>query len=124
MRRQEVGGLAALSALTVAAAAAGWLRCPLAALYHIPCPGCGMTRALVLLARGHVEASLQMNALAVPSLVVGALVAVAVLQPASRAGAGRRLTRVAITSGIVVYAAALLLWGLRWFGLFGGPVPV
>ena len=25
---------------------------------------------------------------------------------------------------VVVYAAVLVLWTLRWFGLFGGPVPV
>src|SRR5581483_1902942 len=48
MRQRQVGGFAVLGAVGVAAAL-GWIRCPLAALYHIPCPGCGMTRAMVLL---------------------------------------------------------------------------
>ncbi len=130
MRRQEVGGLATLGGLTAVAVALGWVRCPLAALYHIPCPGCGMTRAILLLASGRLEASLRMNALAVPALVAGLTLTAAALQGA-RSGGGPAaptprtpLAQAAITGSIVVYAAAVLLWGLRWFGLFGGPVPV
>jgi hypothetical protein len=129
MRRQGVGGLAAAGLMGlagVAAAALGWVRCPLAALYHIPCPGCGMTRAVLLMASGRVEASLRMNALALPTLAAGIALSAVALQSARRRGAGgpTRLARVAITSSVVVYAAALTLWALRWFGLFGGPVPV
>ena len=36
----------------------------------------------------------------------------------------RRTGRAAIALAVVAYAAAIALWGLRWFGLFGGPVPV
>ena len=106
------------------AAALGWLRCPLAALYHIPCPGCGMTRAVVLLFHGRIGDSLRMNALAAPVLGASLALAYAALQgDASTTDHGRRL-RAALMTTAVTYGAAVALWGLRWFGLFGGPVPV
>ena len=35
--------------------------CPSKLIYHIPCPGCGVTRATLLLLKGHVADSLTMN---------------------------------------------------------------
>jgi hypothetical protein len=35
-----------------------------------------------------------------------------------------RFARVVLACGAVVYAALFALWGLRWLGLFGGPVSV
>ena len=35
-----------------------------------------------------------------------------------------RSGRAVIAGAVVVYAAAMALWALRWFGFFGGPVPV
>lgn len=32
--------------------------------------------------------------------------------------------RLALVAVVFVYVASLVLWGLRWFGFFGGPVPV
>lgn len=37
------------------------LSCPVMALFHIPCPGCGMTRALKCLLRGDLAASFAMH---------------------------------------------------------------
>jgi hypothetical protein len=34
------------------------------------------------------------------------------------------LGRVALGALALVYVATLVLWGLRWAGYFGGPVPV
>jgi hypothetical protein len=127
MKQRKVVVFAVLAATGVAAAL-GWIRCPLAALYHIPCPGCGMTRAMLLLLTGHVEASLRMNALAVPVALASAALALAALDeaPARTPGGARggaRL-RAAFTALAVTYGAAVALWALRWFGMFGGPVPV
>jgi hypothetical protein len=111
-----------MAALGLSGVALGWIRCPMAALYHIPCPGCGMTRALRLLAAGDVGASLHMHPLAVPALVAGVAVTAAAAQPARPLVRG--LTPLALRGAAVVYAATLVLWVLRWFGVLGGPVPV
>lgn len=37
------------------------IKCPVNALLHIPCPGCGMTRACWLLLSGDILGSLQMH---------------------------------------------------------------
>src|SRR5262249_38259378 len=71
-----------LRALGVAAAwgvgalpiALGLARCPIAKLFHTPCPGCGMTRAMHLLLHGEIGPSLHMHALALPSLLASLLV--------------------------------------------------
>jgi hypothetical protein len=128
MLKRRMVGFAALGAAGAAAVVLGWVRCPLAALYHIPCPGCGMTRALVLLATGHPRESLAMNAVAVPAVAVSLAIGAAMFSDPTpdaigRARAAARLrTRLAL--GAAIYAAAVALWTLRWFGLFGGPVPV
>ncbi len=121
--RGGVVGFAVLGAAAVAAAL-GWIRCPLAALYHIPCPGCGMTRAILLLASGQVRDSLRTNALASPVLATSAILAWAAFAPDGRGPGARSRLRLALTAAIVTYGAAVVFWGLRWFGLFGGPVPV
>jgi hypothetical protein len=107
----------------------GWQRCGWAALLHIPCPGCGMTRAIKLLAAGRLEASLRMHALAVPALAVGLSFAVATAWTTYERGTPlfffkMRFGRATLASAMVVYAAALVLWVLRWVGFFGGPVPL
>jgi hypothetical protein len=40
-----------------------YLRCPIYASFGIECPGCGGTRALAALLRGHVGEALRFNAL-------------------------------------------------------------
>ncbi|MGH7439735.1 MAG: DUF2752 domain-containing protein, partial [Polyangiaceae bacterium] len=126
MKQRKVVVFVVLAATGVAAAL-GWIRCPLAALYHIPCPGCGMTRAVLLLSTGHVGASLRMNPFAVPVALASGALALAALDEAPRAsggsGDGARL-RASFTALAVTYGAAVALWALRWFGMFGGPVPV
>jgi hypothetical protein len=110
-------------------ASLGLQRCAIATLFHVPCPGCGMTRALRLLASGQLDASLRMHPLAVPMLIAGALLAASTVATTVTLGSPVRMLRtrfgqVAVVVAIVVYGAALGLWTLRWFGYFGGPVPV
>lgn len=43
-------------------------QCPVYALFHVECPGCGTTRALAALLRGHVTEAFKLNALTVSLL--------------------------------------------------------
>ena len=38
-------------------------RCPIHEMFHLQCPGCGATRALATLLRGHVIEAMNLNAL-------------------------------------------------------------
>jgi len=55
------------------------VACPLRAATGVPCPLCGMTRAVVAAAHGHVGASLAFNP---AGLIVLGLAVVAILRPA------------------------------------------
>ncbi|MBQ4262916.1 MAG: DUF2752 domain-containing protein [Bacilli bacterium] len=44
--------------------------CPLFNLFHIPCPGCGLTRALKLLLKGKILESLKYNILILPISII------------------------------------------------------
>jgi hypothetical protein len=126
LRAAAVAGTWALAALPVAT---GWQKCAIATVLHRPCPGCGMTRALHLLASGQVEASLRMHPMALPVLVVGLLFIGSTVWTTVVLGSPinfhrSRLGRWTLAAMVVVYSATLVLWILRWFGFFGGPVPV
>ncbi|NLG04007.1 MAG: DUF2752 domain-containing protein [Clostridia bacterium] len=45
--------------------------CMTTILTGFPCPGCGMTRACVLLLRGHVMESIHMHPMVIPWLIFG-----------------------------------------------------
>src|SRR5262245_37622409 len=106
--------------------ALGLARCPIARLLHAPCPGCGMTRAMHLLAHGDVARSLHMHALAVPALAASLLVMAATTWATLVRGTPVEmlklpLGRVAAGVFVGVQAAVLLLWIARLLGAFGGP---
>ncbi len=128
-RALRASGVAAVWALAVLPVVMGWQRCAIAVMFHRPCPGCGMTRALLLLAGGHVEASLRMHPLALPVLVMGIFFMGSTVASTLSIGTPLtlykgRLGRVTLGAMAIVYGAALALWIARSFGLFGGPVPV
>jgi Protein of unknown function (DUF2752) len=102
------GGLAALPFPT----------CGMRVVLGIPCPGCGMTRAVLAAARLDWAASMRWHPLALPLLVVAG--AMAVLAFVVGDVAWRRLL-VAVTT--TASMTMLLVWALRFAGLFGGPVP-
>jgi hypothetical protein len=80
------------------------IACPLRAITGIPCPFCGMTRAVVAAMHGHVVESLRFN----PSGVLVVLFALAVL-------AGVRLERLqlrALPWILVALTAALWVWNV------------
>ena len=57
--------LVVVGAVVLAAHAAGIVLCPLRRFAGIPCPGCGSTRAAMLILRGEIAAAVAMNPLAV-----------------------------------------------------------
>ena len=104
--------------------------CPSAGLLGLPCPGCGLTRATLLLLQGEFSRALSMHPLVIPLspmyfATVG-LFGLDLLRGPSRATPSTPwiTKRWVSTVALVVLVATLALWVLRFFGFFGGPVPV
>lgn len=91
-------------------------QCPLLRTTGVPCPGCGLTRAIALLLRGQWRASLTMHAFA-PMFVFGlAMIGFAALLPSPRRQAfvswiQKIEQRTAFTTLLVV--ALFLYWLVR-----------
>jgi uncharacterized protein DUF2752 len=139
--------LAALAALGLALVLRFELwRCPIAELFGLPCPGCGLTRAWLALSRGDLAGAVRLHPLS-PAVVPLAAVLVSrevwrfvrgappVLRPDAvrqkrveravagrswRARGGRWLDRISLWMAVLL----LGVWVLRFFGAFGGPVRV
>jgi hypothetical protein len=120
--------LALVAGLIGAAIALGVPLCPFAIVTRLPCPGCGLTRATLALAHGHITEALHFHPL---SFIVSPVVLLAfgynaltyVTQgrwTAAEAVQGRWISRL----GLVLAAAMIVVWIARFFGAFGGPVPV
>ena len=129
VRTARAACLAAGWLFAAAPAAMGWQRCAFAMLFHRPCPGCGMTRAVRLLQSGQVEASLRMHPLAVPVLVTAVMLALSTVLSTFTEGTPYSfyrspLGRASLALAAVVHVAAVALWLARALGFFGGPVPV
>ena len=65
-----VGAMVALTAMGITT----W-QCPLRSALGMPCPGCGLTRAMVLFIQGHWHASISLHAFAPVVLAIGMLLA-------------------------------------------------
>ncbi len=116
---------AALLAAAVAYVLPGFLagfyihRCPFHILTGLPCPGCGLSRALRLMASGEFEAMWTMHPFAPYMLVLGIMLAGAVLLPSrwrERWVAGwtaleaRTSLHAVVLTGFAVFGIARLLW--------------
>ena len=124
----------AQASLLAMALGLGWyfelLPCPWASLLGIPCPGCGLSRAASLLLHGELERALLMHPLSpllVPLVLSAAIRAgfVHVRGPVPAAQpVGLALRRwQGLLCGLLA-CLVLALWGARFLGAFGGPVPV
>ena len=106
--------------------------CPTALFFGIPCPGCGLTRATLALVRGDVAGALHFHPLVfVLTPVFGFAIGVSLLDYVRGGGASAPLGIVRWFSIRARYRAAwgllalvLAVWGARFAGYFGGPVPV
>jgi hypothetical protein len=101
--------------------------CPTALFLGVPCPGCGLTRATLLLLSGDVAGALRMHPL-VPVLLPAFVIPIAYAayeyargpRPAARSPwQARWVTPAALVLGVLMFG----VWGLRFAGYFGGPVP-
>jgi hypothetical protein len=110
-------------------AALGVARCPTARLFHVACPGCGLTRAVWLLLRGDLHASLAMHPLAIPIVATTGAIALASVWETLLRGSPTGLHKSPVARALVlafvgVQVLSVVLWALRLAGLFGGPVAV
>jgi hypothetical protein len=99
--------------------------CLMAVALHVPCPGCGMTRATLALLHGDLAYAVALHPLSplVAPLAAGWIAVQAV--DYVRRGAALGTTRVPRAVELVAAALIILLlgvWLARFFGLFGGPV--
>jgi hypothetical protein len=128
-RTLVVATIAALFALIVG------LRlpfCPLASVFGVPCPGCGLTRATLALAHGELKRAHELHPLVLllAPLFIWAMGSAAfsyIRGPRrnTKARAQPWLTSRAVTAlGSVLLLVTLGVWGARFLGYFGGPVPV
>ncbi|MGD9058655.1 MAG: DUF2752 domain-containing protein [Desulfobacterales bacterium] len=90
-------------------------QCPLKATLGIACPGCGLTRAIVLLAGGKWLAAVQLHAFAPIGLGIGLLLVTGILLPTKvRDKVAHRLATIEKRSGIVIWLTLGLL--IYWIG--------
>jgi hypothetical protein len=117
--------VAAIGACGAAIALLPMRLCFSAVLFHIPCPGCGMTRAALALFRGDWPAALALHPLSILVVPLGAVLA---FEHAFRyAWSGRAFASSSRWREATLVAVAVLLvavWIGRFFGWFGGPVPI
>jgi hypothetical protein len=83
-----------------------------------------MTRAAVALAGGHLAEATVMNPLALVAVPLSAALAFFGVYSYISRGTSRMGERIPMTLGVGLSAALAVVWALRWFGAFGGPVPV
>jgi hypothetical protein len=106
--------------------------CPTALFLGIPCPGCGLTRASLALLRGDFAAALGFHPLVFVLAPLFAYAIGASLVDYVRGGPSRAPSRLAAWfsqrarhgAALGLLVVALGVWGARFAGYFGGPVPV
>jgi Protein of unknown function (DUF2752) len=126
-------GRAALAVAAIGAYAAymmfGGVQCSFAAVTHHPCPACGGTRSVHALLHGDVVGAIHYNPIAPLFVIVLGALALRAVWITARDGHLRALGQGTIGSWMVrglVFTLTIdvIVWIARFFGLFGGPVPV
>ena len=98
--------------------------CPVRIFYGKPCPGCGLTRAAFALAHGDLSHASELNPLAIVVVPIALAMIVFAIASYLRDGRTRMNHPLAIAVGALSLTALYVVWMMRWFGAFGGPVPV
>ncbi len=91
-----------------------YTTCLVKLIFHVPCPGCGMTRATLRLLHGDVIGSLRYHPVALPGAVVLAVACALALALPDGHRAWDRFVRVTLTAFGVALAIA---WVLRFFSV-------
>lgn len=100
--------------------------CPLRAVFHVPCPTCGMTTATRALLHGDLHAAMHASPLSpivLPFLAVVAAVELGGYVARGEYGLATKKSAVRI-AGLAMCAALFVVWVARFFGAFGGPLKV
>lgn len=108
---------------------AAQVPCGFAHVLHVPCPGCGSTRAMLALASGNLHDFVRFNPLAPFMTALVVLLALQAMASVLATGTFRRVgdgkVGALVTRGVLVVATLeVILWVARFGGLLGGPVPV
>lgn len=124
-RARRAGVVALAGALGVALLFSPVKLCLMALALRIPCPGCGMTRATMALLHGDIAHAFALHPLS--PLIVPLAAGLLLSQGATYLRTGRTFETASVPRSIEVLAAALVtllfvVWVLRFFGCFGGPV--
>jgi len=110
-----LGGIAALQIGLVAVGLDGW-QCPVKATLGVPCPGCGLSTAMVLLLQGEWRAALATHVFA-PIFLLGLILmaVVSVLPGRLHRGAVRWIATLERRTGMVTFVllALVVYWGVR-----------
>ena len=100
-----------------------WIFCPFRLLTGLPCPMCGMTRAIASLLRGRWSDAIGFHALS--PLVTAALAAWIVAEAGHAAGIwnARKLQQNALRPApwIAFFALCVAYGALRWCGILSSP---
>ncbi|MBC6435034.1 DUF2752 domain-containing protein [Nostoc sp. HG1] len=91
-------------------------QCPIRSSLGIPCPGCGLSRAMVAIAHGDWQRAMTIHAFAPIAIIVLSIVLVATFLPKSaRIQLGNRLEKIERQSGItaLLLSISLIYWLVR-----------
>jgi hypothetical protein len=123
----RAGRAAITSAAIFAVLASGVVVCPVAIVARQPCPACGLTRASLSLFQFDVPGAFALHPMVfvvLPLLALWALAAAHAYITTGRPSPSPRLGRAFGYAFPIVLALMLALYVARFFGAFGGPVPV
>ncbi len=130
-RRYGARAAALLAAFVFVGLSLFWasVPCVFASVTHLPCPGCGSTRAVRALLRGDLAAVRAGNPLGpVMAFLLGVL-AIDLARVVFREGSlerasASRVSQWVLRALVAVTVFEIVLWIARFFGVFGGPVQV
>jgi hypothetical protein len=101
-------------------------RCPVAALAGIPCPTCGVTRAVRAALHGETWSAFRLHPLWTFVVIIVGAIAVAEIASFIQSGGfhdyvGRSVLH---RAGLGLSVLLFLLWAIRFLGAFGGPAAI
>jgi hypothetical protein len=102
--------------------------CPTAALFGMPCPGCGLTRATLAALHGDFPRAFHFHPLffiATP-LYLGVIASIAwsFVRGGTEAPPSKRTSQWITAGAVTLLVLLFIVWLARFFGYFGGPVEV